>query len=150
GQALHRLLDWAGRPDAPLAPAQWKAAAAAAAAAFGLPEAATTVSDLAHRVLHSPACAPFFRGPRLRWAGNEVPLADAQGPLRIDRLVLLDDEAPPGRTWWVLDYKLHSAPAGLAPLRLQLQRYVAAVQALQPGDAVRGAFVTAGGELQPL
>jgi hypothetical protein len=45
----------------------------------------------------------------------------------------------------VLDYKLHAAPAEWPAYRAQLTRYIAAVQALQPDDAVRGAFITGTG-----
>ena len=74
--------------------------------------------------------------------------------LRIDRLVALaegEGEGEGGRlSWWVLDYKLHGTPAELPAYREQLQRYRAAVQALQPGDTVRGAFITGRGELVEL
>jgi ATP-dependent helicase/nuclease subunit A len=146
GQAVHRLLQWAGRPGAPLAKDEMPAAAAAAAAAFALPaSAARRVQVLAEQVLHSPACARFFAGPALRWAGNEVPVAACGEALRIDRLVLLDEGAGP--CWWVLDYKLQHDPAQVAVYREQLAGYVQAVRALQPGDAVSGAFITAQGEV---
>ena len=87
----------------------------------------------------------FFAGPALRWAGSEVPVEQGGQLLRIDRLVALaDGEAT---TWWVLDYKLQSAPEAVPAYRAQMRRYMAAVQALQPADAVRGAFITGGGAL---
>ena len=151
GQAVHRMLEWAGRPahDGPaLAPAEWPAASRAAASAMGLPPAAATrVLALATRVLQSPDCQRFFHGPALRWAGNEVPVAWLGEAQRIDRLVALEAQ---GRTvWWVLDYKLQADPAGVPAYREQLQRYVAAVQLLQPGDEVRGAFITGQGVVVP-
>jgi ATP-dependent helicase/nuclease subunit A len=146
GQAVHRLLEWAGRPGAPLAAGEMPAAARAAAAALSLSgEAARRVQALAEQVLRSPACARFFGGPALRWAGNEVPIAAGGEALRIDRLVLLDEGAGP--CWWVLDYKLQHDPAQVAAYREQLGGYVQALRALQPGDAVRGAFITAQGEV---
>ncbi len=150
GQALHRVLEWAGRPGAALAPDEWPAAAAAAAAAFGLtPAEAARLRTLAAQILGSPAVAPFFSGPALRWAGNEVPVAEGGEPLRIDRLVLLED-TPGQPVWWVLDYKLQLGPTSLPLYQAQLRRYVAAVQALQPADRVRGALVTGAGELLPI
>ncbi len=65
--------------------------------------------------------------------------------LRIDRLVARRDAR--GLTWWVLDYKLAAAPQDDPALLAQLQRYRDAVRALQPGDRVRAAFLTALGEL---
>jgi ATP-dependent helicase/nuclease subunit A len=47
----------------------------------------------------------------------------------------------------VLDYKLQHDPAQVAVYREQLAGYVQAVRALQPGDAVSGAFITAQGEV---
>ncbi len=85
------------------------------------------------RIWRSPACARFFDGPALRWAGNEVPVADAGDVLRIDRLVALD-EADGTAAWWVLDYKLQPRAGPARAYREQLRRYRAAVQALQPGD----------------
>ena len=146
GQAVHRVLEWAGRPGHSLAAVDLLAASAAAASAFGLPAAAAPrVQHIAGQVLASPACARFFAGPALRWAGSEVPVEQGGELLRIDRLVALaDGEAT---TWWVLDYKLQSAPEAVPVYRAQMRRYMAAVQALQPADAVRGAFITGGGAL---
>ena len=71
------------------------------------------------------------------------PLAWCGQALRVDRLVALDEG---GRTvWWVLDYKLQSDPTGVPAYRDQLRAYVEAVQALQPDDEVRGAFITGRG-----
>lgn len=151
GQAVHRVLEWAGRPGLARDSFDLLAAAQSAAMTFGLPAGgAARVATLARQVLDSPACAAFFGGPALRWAGNEVPLAGAGGELlRIDRLVLLHE---PGSApvWWVLDYKLQTGAASLPLYREQLRRYVQAVAALQPGEAVRGALVTGAGDLLPL
>jgi ATP-dependent helicase/nuclease subunit A len=138
GQAVHRVLEWAaGRA---VAPAQL---ADAAAAEFGLPASqAGAVAAFAESVLRAPALARFFDPAQLLWAGNEVPLAGPDGEvLRIDRLVRTTD------AWWVLDYKLQSSPNEVPAWREQLARYRAAVQRLQPGDAVRAAFVSGRGEL---
>ncbi len=150
GQAVHRVLEWAGRPGAALASADWPRACAAAAAAYGLDaSAATRVLAAVRAVLGSPVCAPFFGGPQLRWAGAEVPVSAAGQTLRVDRLVALQQGAGPVH-WWVLDYKLQHRPAEVDAYREQLQNYVAAVQALQPEDRVTGAFITGRGELVPL
>ncbi|MFP5399996.1 MAG: UvrD-helicase domain-containing protein [Gammaproteobacteria bacterium] len=154
GQAVHRALEWCTRPGpgGSTGRADLRDAAAAAARAFALPAAmAGDVERTVRAVLDSPSCARFFAAD-LAWAGNEVPLADAEGALRIDRLVCL----PPGsgasgaNEWWVLDYKLAQSPGEVGAYRDQLARYRAAVQALQPGEAVRAAFVTGGGALVEL
>ncbi len=147
GSAVHRVLEWATQAGSALPDdAALATLADAAAAEFGTDAAATLRRAAA--VLRGPACARFFGGAALRWAGNEVAVSDGGEPLRIDRLVCLDAPGEPGgRVWWVLDYKLHHAPHSLAAYREQLLRYRAAVARLQPGETVRCAFVTGGGEV---
>ena len=142
GQAVHRTLEWAATSPSGTVP-ELDMLAGAAAREFSVD--APEVARLAGRIWHSPACMRFFAGPGLRWAGNEVPVSDAGEVLRIDRLVELDDAGQ--RSWWVLDYKLQQSPESLPAYREQLQRYRRAVQALQPGQPVRCAFITGAGEL---
>jgi ATP-dependent helicase/nuclease subunit A len=140
GQAVHRTLEWASRDGA----FDLATLAQAAASAFAVSDARAVLS-VAQRVLASPACRHFFDPQSIAWAGSEVAVASADGqPRRIDRLVLL---AAPERCWWVLDYKLAGAPQNDAALLAQLAAYRAAVEALVPGEPVRAAFITAGGEL---
>ncbi|MEW6704147.1 MAG: UvrD-helicase domain-containing protein [Pseudomonadota bacterium] len=142
GEALHRLLEWAvAAPAAPL-----PALAANAAAAFGLgAQAQGALLQHARAVLASPAARRFFEPQALLWAGNEVSFADGESVVRLDRLVALQEAGR--RTWWVLDYKLQSAPHTVPDYREQLAHYRALVQAAEPGDRVRAAFITAGGEV---
>jgi len=87
----------------------------------------------------------FFDPRAIEWAGSEVAVASPSGqPRRIDRLVLL---GAPERCWWVLDYKLSSAPQDDPTLLAQLADYRQAIAALVPGEPVRAAFITAAGEL---
>ena len=151
GRAVHRVLEWSGAT--PIATFALGEAAAAAAREFGA--APTAVERSARAILDSPACARFFAGASLRWAGNEVPIAWQGELLRLDRLVLLDNQAATtddggrdGRPcWWVLDYKLSHTPEALEPYRQQLLRYRDAVHAAQSGDEVRCAFVTGEGNV---
>ena len=78
-----------------------------------------------------------------------MPVAANGQTLRLDRLVALQG---PGDTlqWWVLDYKLQHHPAEVQDYREQLRSYVAAVQLLQPGSEVHGAFITGRGEVVAL
>jgi ATP-dependent helicase/nuclease subunit A len=142
GQAVHRTLEWVAAYPLDATPALGTLAAAAARE-FGVD--AAEVTRLAACIWHSPDCARFFAGPGLHWAGNEVSVGDAGEVLRIDRLVELDEAGQ--RTWWVLDYKLQQAPEALPAYREQLRRYRRAVQALQPGQPVRCAFITGAGKL---
>jgi len=135
GQAVHRALEWASAPAA--SPVDIAPLATAAAGEFAVP--AAEVARVAGAIWRSPACRPFFAGPGLRWAGNEVPMADAGELLRIDRLVQLEQD---GRTsWWVLDYKLALQPEAQAEYREQMLRYRRAVMALQPGEPVHCALI---------
>lgn len=139
GQAVHRVLEWAGAPQAESSELQVLADAAAREFLVDARE----VLRLSQRIWQSPACARFFRREALRWWGNEVPVTDSGEVLRIDRLVQLADTAE----WWVLDYKLRHAPQELPGYRDQLDRYRRAVQVLQPGEVVRCAFITGAGEV---
>ena len=146
GQAVHRVLEWVGRPGASLPRAQWAGACAAAAGALGLDARANEgVERWVRGVLDSPPCARFFTGPDIVWAGTEVPLSWQGKSLRVDRLVAL--RGPDGPHWWVLDYKLSLSPSTVAGYTAQLRDYVLAVMALQPGEPVHGAFITGEGEL---
>ena len=142
---MHRLLEWIGQPGAPMDRADWPAAAEAAAAQFDAGPQSSQVLALAREIVDSPECKRFFTGAALRWAANEVPLSHQGELLRLDRLVRLDEGAGP--VWWVLDYKLGDTPEAVAGYRAQMARYVVAVQAAQPGEAVQGAFITGRGRV---
>lgn len=149
GEAFHRLMQWACGSLGP-APGQegdWLTQALPSAAlAFALQDdEATVAQQAAHTVLSSPAFARFRQGPGLLWAGDEVPVSFAGQLLRLDRLVLREDQGQ--RVWWVLDYKLDPQPETNPDHLAQLARYQAAVQANQPGDRVRGALVSATGRV---
>jgi ATP-dependent helicase/nuclease subunit A len=152
GRAVHRLLEWAARPDRPLPRRHWPAAAEAAARAFGLgPRAPADVMEIATRIVDSPECAPFFDPAQLAWAGNEVPVTLESQVLRIDRLVALRRDGPSGAVaWWVLDYKLSGQPLADPALCAQLRRYRDAVAGLQPGEPVQAGFITGAGRLLQL
>jgi ATP-dependent helicase/nuclease subunit A len=151
GQVVHRVLEWlTALPVSAWRDEQMGRAVRAATVELGAPtEVQADALRLVQVILGAPALRPWLDPDQVQWQGNEVALVDAQGrTLRIDRLIAR--EGPAGREWWVLDYKLQHRPEGLASYRAQLQTYVAAVQALQPGDAVRAAFITGAGEWVPL
>jgi ATP-dependent helicase/nuclease subunit A len=146
GEAVHRTLEWAsqGAGSRPAGDAiDLDNLARAAARQFQASEA--EVARIAGQIWRSPACRRFFDGPQLRWAGNEVALADGSELLRIDRLVALEEQ---GRTvWWVLDYKIALDPAAEPAYHAQLQRYRGVLQRLQPHDEVRAALISGAGRL---
>lgn len=143
GEAVHRVLEWAA-----VRPACADIAALAEAAARDFMVEPAAVQRVAQAIWRSPSCARFFRGDAvttLRWAGNEVSVAEGGDVLRIDRLV--EAVGPEGSTWWILDYKLQQRPQDVQEYRLQMARYRAAVEGLQPHAKVRSAFITGTGEL---
>lgn len=149
GQVVHRGLEWlTNLPRAHRDPARVKKAVHAAAQALQLPpshwpEAVERVSS----TLAQPELQPWLDPQAVHWAGNEVSLSDGGDILRIDRLVALD--APEGRIWWVIDYKLGEQPLAMAAYHAQMARYVEVVRRLQPGETVQGAFVTGSGQWVP-
>lgn len=139
GQAVHRVLEWAtaGAAGEGVGALAW-----AAAAEFGAPVG--EVERIAGRIIAHVDSSRFFAGPALGWAGNEVPVVGEGGePLRIDRLVRLDDGALP--VWWVLDYKLQHRPQDLPEYHAQLRAYREAVRRARPGEEVRCALITGEG-----
>ncbi|MFG6449592.1 UvrD-helicase domain-containing protein [Roseateles sp. BYS180W] len=144
GEALHRVLEWVSRPGARAADAPRYTGAAAQM--YGLDaRRRERLEQAVAAILGSPDCAPFFANERLRWAGNEVPLTLDGVELRLDRLVCVD--GVDGRPhWWVIDYKLHPRPQQDEGYVQQLARYVRAVRALQPGEAVGAGFITGQGQ----
>jgi ATP-dependent helicase/nuclease subunit A len=50
-------------------------------------------------VLAQPQLERFFNPALHRWARNEMEIVSASGVMRLDRVVMFDDEV------WVLDYK---------------------------------------------
>jgi len=142
GRAVHRALEWVVNDPA----LDRDQAAEAAAREFAAPVEAVRHGVAA--IVEHPDGARFFRGPQIRWSGNEVSISDAGDVLRIDRLALVDGAEGP--VWWVLDYKLRHAPEELDEYRVQLLRYRAAVARAQPGESVRCAFVTGDGRVVEL
>jgi ATP-dependent helicase/nuclease subunit A len=155
GEAIHLAMQWAthaldvrrgiGPNAVPTAP-DLTACCEAAARLHGVP--LDGVSAAVQRIWTSPECQPFFNTPRLRWAGNEVPVSVGGQVQRIDRLVSLEEDGI--ITWWVLDYKLHPAPQTVPAYCCQLLAYAQAVTALQAPQTVRCAFITGEGALVKL
>jgi len=140
GEALHRALEWASQPGQtqPL-----DVLLAGSGQAFGLDAAGRQQLERSVRaILASAEAGPFFDPAELLWAGNEVAVTLDGGEGRIDRLVQRCDGC-----WWVLDYKLGLAPEAVQAYHQQLRGYVAAVQALQPGEPVKAALISGEGRV---
>ena len=157
GQAFHRAMEWATARNAVEPEAQVRAWSTTAAREFQLDDAAVLeVMAVVKSVLNSASAQPYFSGPSIVWAGNEVAVSangdEGAQVLRIDRLVALSspqNEAG-AKVWWVLDYKLHAAPHTVPEHREQLLRYRDAVQRLQNSESVRCAFISGTGEFLEL
>lgn len=146
GEALHRVLEWWSGPQGLRQPLE--RLMAAASQMYGLDARRSERLERSVRaILASADCAPFFAAATLRWAGNEVPVSWQGQDMRIDRLVCRDEPGEGAAVWWVLDYKLNPAPHTQAEYLAQLRGYRAAVQAMQPGEPVRAAFITGQGRL---
>lgn len=145
GEALHRVLEWVSQPgqNQPLA-----VLLAGSSQAFGLDAAGRQQLERSVKaILASAEARPFFDPAELLWAGNEVAVTVAGGEGRIDRLVQRRATASEPASWWVLDYKLGLAPEAVEAYHEQLRAYVAAVQALQPGEPVRAALISGEGRV---
>jgi ATP-dependent helicase/nuclease subunit A len=139
GEAMHRVLEWSSQPGQRLTVEDLTAACSQM---YGLDKPGhERLTRGVQAILASPDCSPFFDATRLAWAGNEVPISYEGQDLRLDRLVKLDG------CWWVLDYKLGADPEARPEYIEQMQRYVAAVRVLQPGEEVRAALISAKGRL---
>jgi ATP-dependent helicase/nuclease subunit A len=144
GEALHRVLEWHSGPRGAAQPLA--RLLAAAAQMYGLDaKRGERLERSARAILASTECTVFFDAPALVWAGNEVAVNWQGQDLRLDRLVCRREAQGP--VWWVLDYKLNPAPHTKPEYLEQLRRYRAAVTAMQPGEAVRTAFITGQGRL---
>ncbi len=143
GKAVHRALEWwssglVGEPDAPADPL-----ADAAAREFGAP--AAPVRAAVRATLADPRAQRVLGRAQVAWSGSEVSFVDAEGVLRIDRLLRLHDGH-----WWIVDYKLHLAPETEPTYLDQLARYRRALVAVEPGAQAAGvhcAFVAGDGRL---
>jgi ATP-dependent helicase/nuclease subunit A len=143
GLALHRLLEWAPVvTHAANHPARIAAQhSQAVAREFALtPTQTAQATDMALRILQGQA-AWAWHSEQIDWHANEVSLAYQGRPLRLDRLV----RHRASGVWWVLDYKSTHQPLAQTELLAQLRHYRAAVQAAQPGQTVRAAFLTSDG-----
>lgn len=145
GEALHRVMEWATQHGADRRQLpQWQAAAAQMYALDA--RAQQDLERWLQGLLSSAELAPWLDPARLLWCGNEVAMVWQGQDQRLDRLVCRRAEDG-AREWWVLDYKLHPAPLKEPEYLAQMQRYVESVQAMEPADRVRGAFISADGRL---
>ncbi len=92
-------------------------------------------------ILSQPSLARFFDPDAYTFARNEMELVHRGELMRIDRLVIFDDEL------WILDYKRNLYEWQQAGYQQQLARYREACADLFPGKAIRAALITVDGQL---
>lgn len=139
GVALHALLERLTHGNAwplrlPSAPAlvRWLGISS---------EMAQVVQAQARVVLAQPELERFFNPALHRWARNEMEIVAPSGVLRLDRVVMFDDEV------WVLDYKRRLLDNERADYAAQLARYRSALVSVFSDKRIRSALITADGIL---
>ncbi len=140
GKAMHRLLEFSDLSEP---------AVRRVALEFGLnPEHASQARAMAHRIRHG-AAAWAWDASVVQWQGNEVELTHQGDTFRLDRLVQRRDAGDTGKNgqWWVLDYKSAFSPQVQPNLVTKMKTYIAAVQAIYPGQTVKAAFLTGDGQV---
>lgn len=104
-------------------------------------EMAQVVHAQAREVLAQPQLERFFNPALHRWARNEMEIVAPSGVLRLDRVVMFDDEV------WVLDYKRRLLDSERADYAAQLARYRSALVSVFSDKRIRSALITADGML---
>ncbi|NUT60070.1 UvrD-helicase domain-containing protein [Herbaspirillum sp. C9C3] len=102
---------------------------------------AQVVHAQARVVLAQPQLERFFNPALHRWARNEMEIVAPAGVMRLDRVVMFDDEV------WVLDYKRRLLDSERADYAAQLARYRSALMSVFSDKRIRSALITADGAL---
>ncbi|MCO4859329.1 UvrD-helicase domain-containing protein [Herbaspirillum sp. WGmk3] len=139
GVALHALLErlthgnaWPLHLPSPPALVRWLGISA---------EMAQVVHAQARVVLAQPELERFFNPSLHRWARNEMEIVAPSGVMRLDRVVMFDDEV------WVIDYKRRLLDSERADYAAQLARYRSALVSVFSDKRIRSALITADGIL---
>lgn len=102
---------------------------------------AAIVRAQAVTILSQQPLERFYNPQHYRVAHNEMKIVVAGQMLRMDRVVVFDDEV------WILDYKRNVLDNERAAYETQLAQYRAAGQAVFAGKSIKSALVTADGRL---
>lgn len=139
GVALHALLErlthgnvWPLRVPSASVLVRWLGISA---------EMAQVVHAQAREVLAQPQLERFFNPALHRWARNEMEIVTPNGLMRLDRVVMFDDEL------WVIDYKRRLLDSERADYAAQLGRYRSALMSVFSDKQIRSALITAEGAL---
>jgi ATP-dependent helicase/nuclease subunit A len=102
---------------------------------------AQTIAGQAQTILSQATLEKFFNPAQHRYARNEMEMLFDGEILRLDRLVMFEDDL------WVLDYKRHYFAHQHADYQQQMARYQRACETLFPNQRVRTALITVDGKL---
>ena len=104
-------------------------------------EEAETACQQARKILSQAELAKFFDPSLYTFARNEMELVHRGDLMRLDRLVIIDQEL------WILDYKRNVYEWQQADYQQQLARYRAACAHLFPDKSILSALITVDGKL---
>lgn len=139
GVALHGLMDritltlsWPVVIPAPELIVRWLACA---------PALARLVGQQAATILSTPALERFFNPAHFRFARNEMDIMLDQHLLRLDRVVVFDDEV------WILDFKRQLLDSERAGFQAQLDRYCQALRSVYGQHRICAGLILSDGSL---
>jgi ATP-dependent helicase/nuclease subunit A len=140
GTALHALMERLTHPAAAW-PIQVPAAAAVAEWLRCGAEIAASVRSQAQAILGQGSLERYFNPAYFRHARNEMDILFEEQVLRLDRIVVFEDEV------WILDYKRQLLDMEMTPYRQQLDLYACAIREQFAGKTIRKALILSDGAL---
>lgn len=102
---------------------------------------AATIRQHAINILGNSELEQYFNPARFTYARNEMDILYQQQVVRLDRVVVLDDEV------WVLDYKRQLLASERDAYQAQLKGYADALMSIFSDKKIRGALILSDGEL---
>ena len=102
---------------------------------------AQQIGGHASAILGNPQLERFFNPAMHRFARNEMDVLFANKLLRLDRVVVFEQEV------WVLDFKRQLLEGERADYQAQLQQYCAALQGIYHGQKICAGLILADGSL---
>ncbi|MFA9273249.1 MAG: UvrD-helicase domain-containing protein [Candidatus Aquirickettsiella gammari] len=105
---------------------------------------AKVVREQASVILSASSLRRFFHPEEFSFARNELDVVYQEQLIRLDRLVVLDDEV------WILDYKRQLLASEQSGYQEQLRAYAAALTPLYPMKKLSLALILADGQFIPM
>jgi ATP-dependent helicase/nuclease subunit A len=105
---------------------------------------AQRIRDQASTILQNPELERFFNPAHFRYARNEMDVMAENKMLRLDRVVVFDDEV------WVLDFKRQLLATERAGYEAQLEQYCAALKVIYSQQKICAGLILTDGNLVEL